>query len=128
VAFALGAPEILADLKDWMAPLQISSPSALAAGAILGRSGGLNAIRVRLRAAKQRAARALMAAGVLMLPTDDVAPWLCCRPEAGSPVEWFGSRGVRVRSILAPDGLLAARLFPPLSDQGMSIFERQVGG
>jgi histidinol-phosphate aminotransferase len=127
VAFALAAQEMLADLKDWLAPLQISSASALAARSILRRSGGLGAIRIRLRAAKQCIERALTAAGIRMLPTDDVAPWICCRPDTESPVGWFASRGVLVRAIQAPDGLPAARLFPPLSDSDIAIFEKRVG-
>jgi histidinol-phosphate aminotransferase len=128
VGFAVGYREMIADLKDWIAPLQISGVSALAARSILRRSDGLAGLRVRLHAARQRVLRALADAGVQILPTDDAAPWICCRPATESPADWFASRGMRVRTILAPDGLLAARMFPPLSDSGIAIFERQVGG
>lgn len=132
-AFAVASRALAPQVRELVAPMQVSELSLLAAMALLEAGDVFSRLRARVRAVKPAAIRLLRAAGLEVLDNHEPLPWVGLADPGGAASALLEERGIRaLRPAPAPvypaPRLDVLRLTIPLSDSRIALFRRLLAG
>jgi len=132
-AFAVASPAIAVQVRELVAPMQVSELALLGAMTLLATGDVFSPLRSRVRAVKPETIRLLRSAGIEVLDNHEHLPWVGLADPGGTASVLLEGRGIRAlrpvpASVYPTPRLDVLRLTIPLSEERIALFRGLLSG